>query len=142
MLRSYLPVVIFAGLGVIVGGTLAMLNGLVGPRRLRSLNAQLRAALEPLQPGDVQGPLAIGPWWLLLRLEQRRVPIVAPVPTLAQPLAAPPSPVASNEAVRTVTTFLASPDCTIWRSATATIWKELGVPPEAIIKKVGKAKRS
>ena len=37
--------------------------GLVGPRRLRSLNAQLRAALEPLQPGDVQGPLAIGPWW-------------------------------------------------------------------------------
>ncbi len=33
MLRSYLPVVIFAGLGVIVGGTLAMLNGLVGPRR-------------------------------------------------------------------------------------------------------------
>ena len=46
--------------------------GLVGPRRLRSLNAQLRAALEPLQPGDVQGPLAIGPWWLLLRLEQRR----------------------------------------------------------------------
>ena len=33
MLRSYLPVVIFAGLGIIVGGTLAMLNGLVGPRR-------------------------------------------------------------------------------------------------------------
>jgi NADH-quinone oxidoreductase subunit A len=33
MLRSYLPVIIFAGLGIIVGGTLAMLNGLVGPRR-------------------------------------------------------------------------------------------------------------
>src|SRR3954451_11526664 len=33
MLRSYLPVIVFAGLGVIVGGTLAMVNGLVGPRR-------------------------------------------------------------------------------------------------------------
>ena len=33
MLRSYLPIVVFAGLGVIVGGTLAMVNGLVGPRK-------------------------------------------------------------------------------------------------------------
>ena len=33
MLKSYLPVLVFAGLGVIVGGTLAMVNGLVGPRR-------------------------------------------------------------------------------------------------------------
>ncbi len=33
VLRSYLPVIVFAGLGAIVGGTLAMLNGLVGPRR-------------------------------------------------------------------------------------------------------------
>lgn len=33
MLQSFLPVVIFAGLGLITGGTLALLNGLVGPRR-------------------------------------------------------------------------------------------------------------
>ena len=33
VLRSYLPVVVFAGLGLIVGVTLAMLNGMVGPRR-------------------------------------------------------------------------------------------------------------
>jgi NADH-quinone oxidoreductase subunit A len=33
VLRSYLPVVVFAGLGVIVGGTLALVNGLIGPRR-------------------------------------------------------------------------------------------------------------
>jgi NADH-quinone oxidoreductase subunit A len=33
MLRSFLPVIVFAGLGVIVGGALAMVNGLVGPRR-------------------------------------------------------------------------------------------------------------
>jgi NADH-quinone oxidoreductase subunit A len=33
VLRSYIPVIVFAGLGVIVGGTLAMVNGLIGPRR-------------------------------------------------------------------------------------------------------------
>jgi NADH-quinone oxidoreductase subunit A len=33
VLHSYLPVIVFAGLGVIVGGTLAMVNGLIGPRR-------------------------------------------------------------------------------------------------------------
>jgi NADH-quinone oxidoreductase subunit A len=33
VLRGYLPVIVFAGLGAIVGGTLAMINGLVGPRR-------------------------------------------------------------------------------------------------------------
>jgi NADH-quinone oxidoreductase subunit A len=33
VLRSYLPVIVFACLGVIVGGTLAMVNGLIGPRR-------------------------------------------------------------------------------------------------------------
>ncbi|HEY7151319.1 MAG TPA: NADH-quinone oxidoreductase subunit A [Solirubrobacterales bacterium] len=33
MLHSYLPVIVFAGLGLIVGGTLAMVNGLIGPRR-------------------------------------------------------------------------------------------------------------
>ena len=33
MLRSYLPVVVFVGLGSIVGVTLALLNGMVGPRR-------------------------------------------------------------------------------------------------------------
>ena len=32
MLRSYLPVIVFAGLGAVVGGALAMINGLVGPR--------------------------------------------------------------------------------------------------------------
>ncbi len=32
MLHSYLPVIVFTGLGVIVGGMLAMVNGLIGPR--------------------------------------------------------------------------------------------------------------
>jgi NADH-quinone oxidoreductase subunit A len=33
VLKSYLPVIVFAGLGLAVGGTLAIVNGLVGPRR-------------------------------------------------------------------------------------------------------------
>lgn len=33
MLRTYLPVLVFAGLGVVVGTALAMLNRFVGPRR-------------------------------------------------------------------------------------------------------------
>jgi NADH-quinone oxidoreductase subunit A len=33
LLRSYLPVLVFGGLGIIVGGALAMVNGLLGPRR-------------------------------------------------------------------------------------------------------------
>jgi NADH-quinone oxidoreductase subunit A len=33
VLRSYLPVIVFAGLGLITGAALVMLNGLIGPRR-------------------------------------------------------------------------------------------------------------
>jgi NADH-quinone oxidoreductase subunit A len=33
LLRSYLPVLVFAGLGVLVGGLLAAVNGLIGPRK-------------------------------------------------------------------------------------------------------------
>jgi NADH-quinone oxidoreductase subunit A len=33
LLESYLPVLVFAGLGLLVGGLLAMVNLLVGPRR-------------------------------------------------------------------------------------------------------------
>ena len=33
MLRSYLPVLVFVGLGIIVGSVFAFLNGLIGPRR-------------------------------------------------------------------------------------------------------------
>ena len=40
MLRSYLPVIVFAGLGAIVGTTLALLNGLVGPRRPNKVKSE------------------------------------------------------------------------------------------------------
>ena len=45
MLHSYLPVIVFAGLGLIVGGTLAMVNGLIGPRR------PSRAKTDPYECG-------------------------------------------------------------------------------------------
>jgi NADH-quinone oxidoreductase subunit A len=40
VLRSYLPVIVFAGLGAIVGTTLALLNGLVGPRRPNKVKSE------------------------------------------------------------------------------------------------------
>jgi NADH-quinone oxidoreductase subunit A len=33
LLQSYLPVIVFAGLGLVVGGAFAVLNGLIGRRR-------------------------------------------------------------------------------------------------------------
>lgn len=51
--------------------------GLVGPRLLQGLNATLREALEPLEPGGVQGPLPLGSWWVLLRLERRGMATLA-----------------------------------------------------------------
>jgi NADH-quinone oxidoreductase subunit A len=40
VLRSYLPVLVFAGLGVLVGGALVMLNALVGPKRPSKVKSQ------------------------------------------------------------------------------------------------------
>ncbi len=33
MLQSYLPVLVFGALGILVGGTFVLLNGIIGPRR-------------------------------------------------------------------------------------------------------------
>jgi NADH-quinone oxidoreductase subunit A len=40
LLRSYLPVLVFAGLGILVGGLLAAVNGLVGPRKPNTIKRQ------------------------------------------------------------------------------------------------------
>ena len=45
MLHSYLPVLVFAGLGVIVGGLLAAVNGLIGPRK------PMKAKSDPYECG-------------------------------------------------------------------------------------------
>jgi NADH-quinone oxidoreductase subunit A len=40
VLQSYLPVLVFAGLGIVVGGAFAVLNGVVGPRRPNPIKQQ------------------------------------------------------------------------------------------------------
>ena len=40
MLQSYLPVLVFAALGIIVGGTFVLLNGVIGARRPNPIKGQ------------------------------------------------------------------------------------------------------
>ena len=40
MLQSYLPVLVFAGLGIIVGGAFALLNSVIGPKRTNPIKGQ------------------------------------------------------------------------------------------------------
>ncbi|HEX2435056.1 MAG TPA: NADH-quinone oxidoreductase subunit A [Solirubrobacterales bacterium] len=40
MLQSYLPVIVFVGLGLIVGGALVSLNHVLGPRRPNKVKAE------------------------------------------------------------------------------------------------------
>jgi NADH-quinone oxidoreductase subunit A len=40
VLQSYLPVLVFAGLGIIVGGAFALLNSITGPKRPNPIKGQ------------------------------------------------------------------------------------------------------
>ena len=51
MLRSYLPILVFAGLGIAVGGAFAVVNQLLGPKRSRGRTAATRSQSEPYESG-------------------------------------------------------------------------------------------
>jgi NADH-quinone oxidoreductase subunit A len=51
VLKSYLPILVFAFLGVIVGSAFAMLTHVLGPRRPKRPTAASRRQLEPYESG-------------------------------------------------------------------------------------------
>ena len=51
MLKSYLPILVFAFLGLTVGGAFAMLNHVLGPRRSKKPTAASVRQLEPYESG-------------------------------------------------------------------------------------------
>jgi NADH-quinone oxidoreductase subunit A len=51
MLITYLPILVFAFLGLVVGGAFVMLNHLVGPKRPDRPTAASRRQLEPYESG-------------------------------------------------------------------------------------------
>ncbi len=56
MLKSYLPILVFAVLGLTVGGVFAMLNHLIGPKRNRASAAGRRQG-EPYESGIPVEPI-------------------------------------------------------------------------------------
>jgi NADH-quinone oxidoreductase subunit A len=51
VLKTYLPILVFALLGTIVGGVFAVLNHFVGPRRPRRQTSASRRQSEPYESG-------------------------------------------------------------------------------------------
>jgi NADH-quinone oxidoreductase subunit A len=51
MLKSYLPILVFAALGLGVGGAFVMLNHLIGPKRPAKPTAASRRQDEPYESG-------------------------------------------------------------------------------------------
>jgi NADH-quinone oxidoreductase subunit A len=51
VLKSYLPILVFAVLGLGVGGAFVMLNHVIGPRRPKRPTAASRRQLEPYESG-------------------------------------------------------------------------------------------
>ena len=51
MLKSYLPILVFAVLGLTVGGLFAMLNHLIGPKKPKTATAASRRQGQPYESG-------------------------------------------------------------------------------------------
>jgi len=57
VLKSYLPILVFAFLGLAVGGALVMLNHVIGPRRSRGATAAEKRQGEPYESGIPVAPV-------------------------------------------------------------------------------------
>ena len=57
MLKTYLPILVFAVLGVTVGGAFAMLNHLIGPKKPAKPTAASRRQGEPYESGIPVEPM-------------------------------------------------------------------------------------
>jgi NADH-quinone oxidoreductase subunit A len=57
VLQSYLPVIVFAGLGIVVGGVFTMLNHILGPSRPNKVKSE---AYECGLPSDIQRTFRFG----------------------------------------------------------------------------------
>ncbi len=57
MLKSYLPILVFAVLGLTVGGVFAMLNHVIGPKKPKRPTSASRRQGEPYESGIPVEPL-------------------------------------------------------------------------------------
>jgi NADH-quinone oxidoreductase subunit A len=57
VLKSYLPILVFAVLGLTVGGVFAMLNHIIGPKRPKAPTAASRRQGEPYESGIPVEPM-------------------------------------------------------------------------------------
>jgi NADH-quinone oxidoreductase subunit A len=57
LLKSYLPILVFAVLGLTVGGVFAMLNHLIGPKKPRLATSSSRRQAEPYESGIPVEPM-------------------------------------------------------------------------------------
>ncbi len=57
MLKTYLPILVFAVLGITVGGAFAMLNHLIGPKKPKLPTAASRRQGEPYESGIPVAPV-------------------------------------------------------------------------------------
>lgn len=57
MLKSYLPILVFAVLGLTVGGVFAMLNHIIGPKKPKRPTSASRRQGEPYESGIPVEPL-------------------------------------------------------------------------------------
>jgi len=71
VLKSYLPILVFALLGLGIGGALVMLNHLIGPKRRAQTTAANRRRTEPYESGipvDAAQGLRVGVSFYLIAM--------------------------------------------------------------------------